>query len=622
MRNFRIFTKLFLSHILLGLVAILSLATVFYALLSDNLIQRTLNQLSSINILKEKSVKDYFFRSQQTLEALQVEHKFLNIYRALINNPDKFLTQSNDILDVENICKLYNFKNIHLFDLKHHQLFSTDSTLYSELLLEQIDSVISSEPSRLRIIDASSISPAKETRLFYYVPIFHNGQRLGVVLVEENFQKVQSILLETTGMGTTGESYIVGPDYTMRSSSRFFPNKAPGSIKVQTEAAKKSMAGLEGSEIIDDYRNVKVLSVFRPIANLDLNWVIISEIDWEEAMRPIIHLRYYLIGVTFFVVLFTTLITLFLSNALSKPILNLRKILLSLSKGIIPKSEMSHLPVAATDEIGQMAAAITQLTEGMERTSKFAQEIGSGNFSTSFVTLSDKDTLGLALINMRDALKAFNQREIKLVRMHASALLEGQENERKRIVAELHDGVGQLLTVIRMRVELFEGDAPLKEDIKKQINAAIAEVRRISYNVMPQALVDFGLEAALHGLCDTMKRYSNLNIDFRYVKECEHQLSFEISTALFRIAQEGLNNIVKYAEASEVNLHLIEKGDEIYMVLEDNGKGFDETKIKPNTGMGLYNIKQRATLLNGSSEINSKLGEGTVIEIHIPIPKG
>ena len=619
MRNLRIFTKLFLSHIILGLVAILSLAIVFYALLSDNLMQRTLNQLSSINILKEKAVEDYFFRSQQTLEALHVEQKFLNIYIALTTNRDKLLTQSNDMRDIEKICKLYNFKNIHLFDLKHHQLFSTDSTLYSETLLLKIDSIISSEPSRLRIIDASHISPAKETLLFYYIPIFLNDQRVGIVLVEENFQKVQTVLLETTGMGTTGESYIVGPNQTMRSSSRFFPDKSPGSIKVETEAAKKSIAGLEGSEIIVDYRNIKVLSVYRPIANLDLNWVIISETDWKEAMQPIIQLRYYLIGVTFFVVLLTSLITLFLSKALSEPILKLRRILLSLSKGIIPKSEISQLPITATDEIGQMAAAITQLTEGMERTSKFANEIGTGNFSTSFVTLSDEDTLGFALINMRDALKNFNEREIKLVRMHASALLEGQENERKRIVAELHDGVGQLLTVIRMRVELFEGEGSLKEDIKKQINAAIAEVRRISYNVMPQALVDYGLEAALHGLCDTMKRYSNLNIDFRYIKECEHQLNFEISTALFRIAQEGLNNIVKYADASDVNLHLIDKEDEVYFLLEDNGKGFDETKLKPNAGTGLYNIRQRATLLNGTAEIHSNRGEGTVIEIHIPI---
>ncbi|HEX6223783.1 MAG TPA: sensor histidine kinase, partial [Chryseolinea sp.] len=198
-------------------------------------------------------------------------------------------------------------------------------------------------------------------------------------------------------------------------------------------------------------------------------------------------------------------------------------------------------------------------------------------------------------------------------------LLEGQERERRRIIQELHDGVGQLLTAIRMRMEMLEGESSLKDEIKKQINDTIAEVRRISYNVMPQALVDFGLEAALAGLCDSVKRYSNLEIDFTYVKESDHTINFEVSTALFRIAQEGLNNIVKYAEASSVNLHIIDKDDEVYLVLEDDGNGFDESKLKINGGMGLQNIRERAKLLNGSAEIHSTPGHGTVIEIHIPI---
>jgi signal transduction histidine kinase len=222
---------------------------------------------------------------------------------------------------------------------------------------------------------------------------------------------------------------------------------------------------------------------------------------------------------------------------------------------------------------------------------------------------------------MRDELKSFTERETKSARARASALLEGQEKERRRIIQELHDGVGQLLTAIRMRLEMFDGEPELVEDVKKQINETISEVRRISYNVMPQSLVDFGLEAALSGLCDSIKRYSKLDIDFTYVRESDHNLNFEVSTALFRIAQEGLNNIVKYAEASSVKLHIIDKEDEVYLILEDDGKGFDESKLKANGGMGLQNIRERAKLLNGNAEIHSTPGEGTVIEIYIPINK-
>jgi len=616
MRNLKMFTKLFLSHIAVGLVAIISLAAILYAVFSDNLIQRTLNQLSSVNILKEELVANYFLRSQENLEALQLEQKFLKIFRTVSATVEKGISvHTSDMQDVENICRLYNFKNIHLFDLHHRELFSTDTTRYKDNVLQRIDSAIIVEPDRLRLVDASHTSGDKQTLLFYYVPVLQDSQRVGVVLVEENFENVQSIVSEITGMGTTGETYIVGPGYTMRSTSRFL-DKPPGEITVRTEAVNKSFAGAAGSGIIKDYRGKKVLSVYRPIGDFELNWVIISEIDWTEAMQPVIQFRYYVLGITLFILFLTTVITLFLSNAIARPIQKLRAVINELSRGVIPPR---RTPIKSKDELGQMADAIYQLTEGMERTSKFAREIGGGNFNSSFETLSDQDTLGHSLLHMRDELKSLNERELKLARSRASALLEGQEKERRRIIQELHDGVGQLLTAIRMRMEMFDGESSVKEDIKKQINDTIAEVRRISYNVMPQALVDFGLEAALAGLCDSIKRYSNLEIDFAYVRESDHTLNFEISTALFRIAQEGLNNIVKYAEASAVNLHIIDKEDEVYLVLEDNGKGFDERKSKPTGGMGLQNIRERAKLLNGSAEIQSAPGQGTVIEIHIPI---
>ena len=124
--------------------------------------------------------------------------------------------------------------------------------------------------------------------------------------------------------------------------------------------------------------------------------------------------------------------------------------------------------------------------------------------------------------------------------------------------------------------------------------------------------------ASLRGLCREVSGQHNLQVVFESSQEsCD--ISDDIRLCLYRIAQEALNNIVKYAEASAVNLHIIDKEDEVYLVLEDNGKGFDERKSKPKGGMGLQNIRERAKLLNGSAEIHSAPGQGTVIEIHIPI---
>ncbi|HZX73572.1 MAG TPA: ATP-binding protein [Cyclobacteriaceae bacterium] len=615
-KGYKIFTKLFISYTGVVLAALLVLSSIFYVIISDVLIQRTLDQLSSVNILKKQLVENYFLRSTQNLEELQLENKFLHIHDELLQLSANNLQRKSDLTEIDSIRKLYDFQNLYLFDAEYQQLYSTKGDVFSADIRNHIDSVVREKPNHQRLIDVSHFSPDRLIWVYYYIPILRDSQRIGMVLVQENMRKIQNILIETTGMGNSGESYLVGTDYRLRSLSRFFPDRLPGTIKVDTEAARKSFQGQDGNGMLNDYRGVKVLSVYRRIENIDLQWVIISEIDLTEAMKPVLELRNYLFVVTLFIILITAIITYLLSNAIARPILHLQEIVASLSKGIIPHKKNL---VTSTDEISKMAEAIDQLTDGLSRTTTFANEIGSGNFSTSFSTLSEKDVLGKALIHMRDELRTFNERELKLARERAATLLEGQENERRRIIKELHDGVGQLLTAIRIRVDTLDSESELKEEIKTRINETIDEVKRISYNVMPQAIVDYGLEAALKGLCDNVKKYSTLTIDFRYVHEHEHSLNFDVSIAIFRIAQEALNNIVKHAQATQVSLHVLDKEDEIYLVIEDNGKGFDESKIVENASFGLRNIRERAKLLNGNADIQSSLGTGTIIEVNIPV---
>ncbi len=293
----------------------------------------------------------------------------------------------------------------------------------------------------------------------------------------------------------------------------------------------------------------------------------------------------------------------------------LREIIMQLAKGILPSAPVK---ISNQDEIGQISAAVNQLVSGLRQTAEFAYQIGRGNFETQYTSLSDQDTLGLALINMRDQLRDFNEREIKLLRDKTAALLEGQENERKRITQELHDGVGQLLTAIRLQIDIVPLDHTRKKELVDLINETINEVKRISYNVMPGSLVDFGLEAALKGLCDNTSKYSPLKFDFRYIRESEHALGFDVTVAVFRIVQEGINNILKHASARNVDLHVLDKEDEIYVLLKDDGQGFVEN-MRSTAGLGLRSMKERARLLGGTVDIHSEMDEGTIIEARIPL---
>jgi signal transduction histidine kinase len=592
-KGYRVFTKLFFTHTTVALVSVVSLSVLFYLLFREALIQRTMDQLSSINILKKNHIDEYFDKTQSTLQ-FQLEHD--------LSNQRQFLTPEG----LKALNKIYGFESILVVDSNRTKIASTEN---DSLLTIAVSCLATKLLTRFQTFDAYSCIGDKETFIVYALPIMDGGNPIATIFIQENFEKIQAFLLETTGMGTTGESYLVGPNFRMRSRSRFgLPPDTP--MKVESRMTAEG----EG-DVISDYRGIKVLSVYRKINNPDLAWTLISEIDFDEALKPLARWRNYIVLTTLLITIIIVAITYSISNSISNPILHLKTIITGLSKGIIPNEKVN---TTDTTEVGQIAQAISELIEGLKRTTEFANEIGAGKFTIAYTTLSDQDSLGLSLIGMRDKLKKLSEEQIKLVREKASALLEGQENERKRIVQELHDGVGQLLTGIRLRVQGLDLNEPVREEILGLINETIAEVKRISYNVMPNSIVDFGLEAALRGLCDNVRKSTTLNIDYQYIKESEHSLRFEVSIAVFRIVQEGFNNIMKHANATQVDLHVVASEQELYFLLKDNGKGFDINSPSLHAGLGLHGMKERARLLDGNLEIHSS-PEGTIVEARIPV---
>src|SRR5690606_10391844 len=141
----------------------------------------------------------------------------------------------------------------------------------------------------------------------------------------------------------------------------------------------------------------------------DLNWFILSEMDEAEAMRPIVALRNYFMLVTVLIMLLVLVVTYLMSNAIIRPIVQLQVAIQALSQGIIPSPKPR---LKATDEIGEMGAALGQLIDNIERTTRFANDLGRGNFEASYVALSAHDSLGHALIKMREELKSFHAGEL------------------------------------------------------------------------------------------------------------------------------------------------------------------------------------------------------------------
>lgn len=205
------------------------------------------------------------------------------------------------------------------------------------------------------------------------------------------------------------------------------------------------------------------------------------------------------------------------------------------------------------------------------------------------------------------------------------AIIEAEEKERVRIARELHDGIGQQLSAAKMNLSAFEATMP---DDKKEtfhylmelVDDAVKEVRSISHNMIPNALLRSGLTSAVREFVNKLTLSGALKIDLHIVG-IDSRLDHSIETVLYRVIQECVSNIVKHAQASQVNIQLIKYDTHLNLVIEDNGVGFDTSKINDFEGIGLKNIVSRVLYLNGTVDFDSMAGHGTTIIVDVPTKK-
>lgn len=207
-------------------------------------------------------------------------------------------------------------------------------------------------------------------------------------------------------------------------------------------------------------------------------------------------------------------------------------------------------------------------------------------------------------------------------RLHA--LQSGEEAERKRISTELHDGLGQMLTALKLNMDALSKEKEVSTeklaDIKNLVVQTIQECRRISNNLSPISIENYGLLNSLKQLVNEMDCQLPMKLSFS--SNCQEvKLSKPAEIGVYRTLQEAINNSLKYAQASQVKIEVSDSENNYHFYVKDNGKGFDfSTKIKgTNLGNGLLNMEKRAELLDGKIFINSSEKKGT--QIHLIVPK-
>lgn len=311
----------------------------------------------------------------------------------------------------------------------------------------------------------------------------------------------------------------------------------------------------------------------------------LSEVDlwraiWEASGR-------LLIMTTIFSVFFV-MAGYLLTEILAKPVRELAQATKTVARGDLN----SVVTISSHDEFGQLAQSFNQMTDSLRRSRAEIQE------------LSD---LRAELLEK---------------------IVTTQETERQRIARELHDETGGALTGILLRLKALENQLTADRaidikaalfELRQAVGDALTGVRRMALELRPVVFDELGLTGALQKMVRDYSEKFNINVNLEVMEVLDNRLPQKVEFAIYRVVQESLNNVIKHAKASEVSILLEPRDKGVRLILEDNGRGFDQDSPSCKRGLGLFGIRERVNLLGGNLTIESEVGQGTTIYADIPV---
>jgi signal transduction histidine kinase len=233
------------------------------------------------------------------------------------------------------------------------------------------------------------------------------------------------------------------------------------------------------------------------------------------------------------------------------------------------------------------------------------------NGKKAVLTLGNNVTEKVLLENSLMEERKIRQQQI------TDAVITGQEKERVEIGQELHDNINQILATTKLYLEYALVQKKFRHKLinesKILTEKAMMEIRKLSNSLLPPSLEEVGLLEALNDLVENIKTVNSIKIITNWEEFTEYALDKKLKLTIFRIVQEQLNNIIKHAHATRAKISIVQKNDQVWLRIEDDGIGFDTSRRK--NGVGIKNIISRSEVNNGKVSIQSKPGEGCVIAV-------
>jgi signal transduction histidine kinase len=550
------------------------------------LLDRTFDQLISLRLEKKNRIEQFFLDRVRDIQLISESEETKKILFWQAKNVKKENATENDSYLNEYIGSFDYHQRLYIVNI-NDDIFEINSALHIENENITTDSLAKENLKlfceKLTSSGKTVIQDITRTKLLLFIgtAIFDESKEIiGFVVLGIPITAINKIMFGLTGkngLGKTGETYLVGSDFLMRSNSRFQEN-AVSNIEVASVAVMKAFKGETGYGIVKDYRDASCLSSYSRVDVDGLEWVILAEIDEQEAMIPVNSIRNSILLISVIIAAVVFVFALLVSRKITLPIKRLQKA----SERIGAGNYDSKLAITSLDEIGLLTETFNEMAMRLKRQS--------------------------------DELEEEKTKRI-------SSLIDGQEMERQRLSRDLHDSLGQSLLAVKIKLEQarntnIEKSQQIISDTQELLKNTIQEIRNITNNLMPPVLEAFGIEQGLKNLCRDTAANTGLNINF-HSENIPESLDARTKIYLYRIAQEAINNITKHADATTVSITFTFADKLLKMVVNDNGKGFDTVNNDVN-GNGIMNMKERILLLKGECKLISVKNKGTEIVFEIP----
>jgi len=315
--------------------------------------------------------------------------------------------------------------------------------------------------------------------------------------------------------------------------------------------------------------------------------------DENGLQKAVLRMTWNLLLIALFVSALGIIAAVLLTRVLTHPIRELVALTQRVTQGELDVQGIVH----SQDEIGVLTEAFNQMTVSLSQNYRERESL--------MQELREKEEMRLQLLEK---------------------VMTAQEEERKRISRELHDETSQALTSLMVGLKVLESEASLcsvgdrLQDMRQIVSQTLEEVHHLARELRPSVLDDMGLVPALERYIREYEAKYGTEVDFNVTGFQEQRIPATIEVALYRIVQEALTNVAKYAEASAVSVLLDWREDWVSAIIEDDGQGFDpQQKVsQPGRGLGLFGMQERAALLGGTFKIESQKGKGTTVFIKIP----